>query len=594
MNYTPRTLVLAALLCLPGCGNDPPSGATTDATSTGEATDATGTTTGDATTDTPTTTDPSTTTTTGETSTTTATTTTTGPTTAGTTTDPTTGIDTSIPAVCGDGWLGDGEGCDDGNAVGGDGCDADCLPESGWYCDGRPSVCTDDDECANELDDCHEHATCTNTPGSWECACNPGYQGDGVQCTPTGVRQLVTGDGHTCALFEDGRVKCWGDNQYGQLGLGDTEARGDDPGEMGADLPAVDLGDGVVAVALSAREVHTCAALDDGEVKCWGINAGGQLGLGDTDNRGDDPGEMGDALPFVDLGARAHAVDVSVGTVHSCALLQDGGVKCWGTNYGGQLGLGDTAARGDGPGEMGDALPLVALGGPAAVLSAGQLHTCVRLDSDAVKCWGIASSGQLGHGDAQNRGDQPGEMGAMLPAVQLGAATPVAVVGGGQATCATFDDSSLKCWGANNVGQLGLGDTEYRGDSPGQMGDDLPVVELGPKAQSVSANEAHACAVLAGGVVKCWGINNYGQLGVGDTVTRGDGPGEMGDALPIIDLGDQAEAVSVGWTHTCALLEDGAVKCWGRNHAGQLGQGDTQNRGDGPDELGDALLPVAL
>jgi alpha-tubulin suppressor-like RCC1 family protein len=100
--------------------------------------------------------------------------------------------------------------------------------------------------------------------------------------------------------------------------------------------------------------------------------------------------------------------------------------------------------------------------------------------------------------------------------------------------------------------------------------------------------------VLAGGVVKCWGINNYGQLGVGDTVTRGDGPGEMGDGLPLIDLGDQSKAVSVGWTHTCALLEDGAVKCWGRNHAGQLGQGDTQNRGDGPGELGDALPRVAL
>jgi E3 ubiquitin-protein ligase HERC3 len=147
-----------------------------------------------------------------------------------------------------------------------------------------------------------------------------------------------------------------------ELGLGDTSDRGDEPLEMGDDLPAVDLGTDRTARALAAGAEHTCALLDDGTVKCWGSNFVGQVGLGDIDHRGDGPLEMGDNLPAVDLGTGRTAQALAAGEYHTCALLDDGTVKCWGGNDYGELGLGDTNGRGDAPGEMGDALPAINLG----------------------------------------------------------------------------------------------------------------------------------------------------------------------------------------------------------------------------------------
>jgi alpha-tubulin suppressor-like RCC1 family protein len=130
---------------------------------------------------------------------------------------------------------------------------------------------------------------------------------------------------------------------------------------MGDALPAVDLGPGRTATAVAAGFFHTCARLDDRRVKCWGNNGYGQLGLGDAVNRGDGPGEMGDALPAVDLGLGRTATAVAGGFGYTCALLDDRRLKCWGNNQFGQLGLGDSLNRGDAPGEMGDALPAVDL-----------------------------------------------------------------------------------------------------------------------------------------------------------------------------------------------------------------------------------------
>jgi alpha-tubulin suppressor-like RCC1 family protein len=173
--------------------------------------------------------------------------------------------------------------------------------------------------------------------------------------------QITAGFNHTCARLDDGSVKCWGWNFSGELGLGDTQYRGDGPGEMGASLPAVNLGPGRTARELIGGYYHMCARLDDGSVKCWGKNNDGQLGLGDAQNRGDGPGEMGASLPAVDLGPGRTALQVAAGGAYTCARLDDGSVKCWGNNGNGQLGLGDTQTRGDGPGEMGAALPAVQL-----------------------------------------------------------------------------------------------------------------------------------------------------------------------------------------------------------------------------------------
>ncbi len=450
---------------------------------------------------------------------------------------------------------------------------------------------------------CSSGACCGDDVVEGHEQCDDGNHRDGDGCSSTCQRQLAlaVGPKFTCALPVDGSVRCWGFNDVGQLGLGDTTSRGDVPGQMGAALPAVDLGTGMTAVHIAASALgFACALLDDATVKCWGWNAGGSLGLGDTMNRGDMPGQMGDALPAVDLGTGRTVVALSTGA--GCAVLDDGSVKCWGAG-GNALGLGDFFSRGDMPGEMGDALPAVDLGsGRRAIgVTAGALHTCALLDGGTLKCWGDNYPGDLGLGDTVDRGGMPGQMGDALPAVDLGTGREaVAVAVGGRHTCALLDDGAVKCWGANDAGQLGLGDTRNRGDMPGQMGDALPAVDLGTgrTAVAVAAGADHTCAVLDDGAVKCWGFNLYGELGLGDRADRGDRAGEMGDALRAVDLGTGRRALGV-WSSsssvfTCALLDDGSVKCWGYNVHGELGLGDTNNRGDNPGEMGDALPAVDL
>ena len=415
------------------------------------------------------------------------------------------------------------------------------------------------------------------------------------------VAAVAAGGFHACALLVSGRVKCWGYNDNGSLGLGDRLNRGDAPGEMGDALPYVDLGTARTAKTLEAGSEHTCAILDNDRVKCWGYNAFGQLGLGDATNRGDGPGEMGDALPYVDLGTGRTAKALAAADGYTCAVLDNDRVKCWGYNFSGELGLGDLQHRGDGPGEMGDALPYIDLGTGRTVKSLTAVYhaACAVLDNNLVKCWGFNGSGELGLGDNLRRGGAPGEMGDTLPYVDLGTGRTAKFVHAGVTyTCAVLDNERLKCWGYNANGELGLGDTVVRGDGPGEMGDALPYVDLGSGrlAKSLSSGIRSACALLDNQRIKCWGINATGQLGLGDVQARGDAPGEMGDALPYVDVGAGrlGIAVAAGSFFSCALLDNQRIKCWGQGVYGQLGVGDQISRGDAPGEMGDALPNVQL
>ncbi|HEV8247590.1 MAG TPA: DUF4215 domain-containing protein [Polyangiaceae bacterium] len=354
-------------------------------------------------------------------------------------------------------------------------------------------------------------------------------------------------------------------------------------------------GDGCKAcvgvVSVLAGGSHTCAFLSDGSLRCWGDNYYGQLGREDTANRGDNPAELGDALPALDLGGSA--TQVSAFFLHSCALLGGGVVKCWGNNYDGQLGLGDQNDRGDQAGEMGANLPAVDLAGTAIAVSAGAYHSCALLEGGSVRCWGSSDLGQLGLGDVLTRGDGANEMGANLPAVDL-SGDVVAVSAGLFHTCALLEGGIVKCWGNNANGELGTGDTDRPGDEPGEMGSNLLPIDLDGVASAVVAGWWHNCALLVGGTVKCWGSNYYSQLGIGDTDDRGDQPGEMGQNLPAVDLGGNALALVAGSVHNCALMEGGSVKCWGANDDGRLGLGDVNSRGDVASEMGDNLSPVDL
>lgn len=409
---------------------------------------------------------------------------------------------------------------------------------------------------------------------------------------------LAIGFTHSCTALSNGLVKCWGSG--GQLGLGDVLSRGGAPGQMGDALPYVALGTGRTVKALSAGNAFTCAILDDNKLKCWGVNSFGQLGLGDANTRGANAGDMGDALPYVNLGAGRTALSVTMGFRHTCALVDNGKIKCWGDNVDAQLGLGDKNVRGAAPGDMGDALPYVDVGAGRTVkaVSAGALHTCAILDNDKLKCWGRNSKGQLGLGDAVERGGSPAQMGDALPYVDLGAGRTVKTVfASAEHTCAILDNDKLKCWGDAFYGTLGLGDQQGRGDQPGEMGDALPYVDLGTGRTPKSGTGSYdTCAILDNGKVKCWGRNSVGQLGLGDTTNRGGAPGEMGDALAYVDLGAArtAKAIGTGFNHTCAILDNGTIKCWGDGASGVLGLGNVLPRGDGPGEMGDALPYVVL
>ncbi|HRI70492.1 MAG TPA: hypothetical protein PK156_39945, partial [Polyangium sp.] len=476
-----------------------------------------------------------------------------------------------------------------------------CVCNAGYSGDGY--ACTDIDECQTNNGGCDVNATCTNTPGSRTCACNQGYVGDGITCTISGQTLSVTaGFAAACALGGDHRGKCWGDSDFGELGLGDRADRGDNPNEMGMFLPYLDFGTGRTATQLSIGGVHACAILDNGSLKCWGGNSSGELGIGTQDNMGDGPNEMGDFLPSIDLGTGKSPTRVYASAgIFTCALLNDASVKCWGSSDRGQLGQGDTVNRGDNPGEMGDNLPAINLGtGRTAIaVAAGGDHACAILDNGTLKCWGHSLWGQCGWGDTSKRGDNPGEMGDDLPIVDVGTGKTVTAVAAGRLhTCAILNDGSVKCWGYNTDGQLGLGDTINRGDNPGEMGDNLPIVQLGmgKTAVAVTVGTYHSCALLNDSSVKCWGRSYAGQLGQGDIAYHGIGPNEMGDNLPAINLGTgkTVVALTTGDSFNCALLNDGKFKCWGRNLDGELGQGDTVTRGDGPGEMGDSLPYVEV
>ena len=232
---------------------------------------------------------------------------------------------------------------------------------------------------------------------------------------------ISAGESHTCALDNSsGMVKCWGAGS--RLGLGGTNSKGVGANEMGSNLGYVNLGAGRTATAIASGRYHTCAILDNASVKCWGnVNSNGQFGLGDTVSRGSNPNEMGDNLPTVDLGTGRTATAIASGNHHTCAILDNASVKCWGSGSSGKLGIGNTNNMGDSVDEMGDNLPVVELGtGRTAIaIDAGWEHSCVIQDNGAVKCWGHGSNGRLGQGNSDTIGDNSNEMGDNLPAIDL-------------------------------------------------------------------------------------------------------------------------------------------------------------------------------
>lgn len=334
-----------------------------------------------------------------------------------------------------------------------------------------------------------------------------------------------------------------------------------------------------VFVALGGN--HTCVLVDDGAVRCWGNGNNGRTGHGSIDNIGDD--EPASAAPELQLGGPVQQIATGIG--HTC-VRRNGDLRCFGRAAEGQLGYGDLFDIGDD--ELPSSVGLVPLGGPvqAVFTRGGSFHGCALMGDGAVRCWGAAGAGRLGlPGVTTPIGDD--EPAAAAPTVDVGG--PVAALTtGAEHTCARLLDGSVRCWGSNASGQLGLG-------QPGTVGDDETPASVGPVpvggvTQSLVAGWFHTCALLDGGSVRCWGRGNNGRLGYGNTTWIGidETPASVGD----VDVGGTVVQLAAGNAHTCALLVGGSVRCWGWGAQGQLGHGNTLDVGDDetPASIGD--VPV--
>lgn len=387
-----------------------------------------------------------------------------------------------------------------------------------------------------------EHLACWGTDGDGQLGTGAGNQTgtnvDPVVPLPLGaVRSVSLGQAHACGvLASSSAVTCWGNAGTGRLGNGAFDTG---PVQTAGDAGPVDLGAGRTATAVAATSAGACALLDGGDVRCWGYNIVGQLGLGSGATVGDDetPGSVG----TVDLGAGRTALAVAGGSgplSHTCAILDTGDVRCWGSGGQGKLGYGNTANVGDNetPGAVGTVD--LGVGRTASAISAGGEHTCAILDDGTVRCWGRGAEGQLGYGATDAVGDD--ETPAVAGPVDLGAGrTARAIAAGASHTCAVLDDGTVRCWGSGADGRLGTGSTTTIGDdeTPGSV----PPVDLGGNsARSVATGTRHTCVDLINEVA-CWGNNSAGQLGTPPGPAVGD---DEVPALRRVTFGPQTPPVS--------------------------------------------------
>jgi alpha-tubulin suppressor-like RCC1 family protein len=345
------------------------------------------------------------------------------------------------------------------------------------------------------------------------------------------VRAIAAGDQHTCALLEDGSVRCWGANASGQLGDG-SRIRSSTPVAVGG-LSGV--------VAVSAGGAHTCALLADGPVWCWGDDQTGQLGDGGYENR---------SSPVEVTGLTGAVEFISAGYGHTCAVMRDRGIQCWGWNTEGQLGDGTVQSRRI-PGNV------TGYAGGIAAISVGWSNTCaLQSPEGGIRCWGLNDGGQLGDGTRED---------SLSPveADGLGSGRIAVAVGGGH-VCALSGTGGVNCWGRNEHGQLGNG-------TVADLNSPVDVAGLPEEIAALALGKAHACVLTVRGGVKCWGANESGQLGDGTTA-------DSGIPVYVLGLAEGVSAIAAGASHTCALGRNGALKCWGSNQYGQLGDATLENR----------------
>ena len=439
-------------------------------------------------------------------------------------------------------------------------------------------------------------------------------------------QKFSAGRTSTCVVRDEGYAVCWGLDWLNSFGTGWRQSSvGVQANQLGGNLKrtvpiSTDRTTYTRTKAVYAGPELTCLLDLSSNLYCTGYDSGGALG---RSNPSGSWNNSFDQNSRVNLGTGRTVVDMATGGDSSsqnsghfnCALLDNGSVKCWGNNGYGRLGLGDTSNRGDQAGEMGDSLPAVNLGTgvTATAIAAGWEHACAivgggSVPNGSVKCWGANSYGELGQGDTANRGDGANEMGDNLPAVNLGTGRTAKFIATGRAfSCAIRDDNSVVCWGWNLAYQAGRDQAlttalNEIGNAANEMGDNLVAVNLGQGATQLALGNGFACALLADASVKCWGGNWNGQLGQGNTTNRGNNVNPVGTLSPVqlgLNAGEQVSAIDSGGDHVCVYTSSSRVKCWGSNDGGYgnggqlgIGQANTVKIGDAANEMGSNLAAV--
>lgn len=448
--------------------------------------------------------------------------------------------------ACGDGyWLETAEECDDG-AVNGDGlsaCREDC----------RVNICGD----------AYVHQPTED--------CDAGDGNGYVPCTPTcadasPVVELSVTVYSSCGLRADGSVTCWGQSSYLGVGFWGNNI-GDEPDEV----PGAEVVVGAAAAEIEASGWFSCLRSVDHSVQCWGQNSSGGIGLAtaDFETIGDDPSEV-PLAPVLLANGGASISEIETSLEGACAISESN-LYCWGTNWDGGLGYGNQELLWGAPSNS------VELDVGVDGIAVGVGHACVLSDG-TVRCFGRNDYGQLGLGHADPIEYAGPTLDPQPEAVELGGVV-TKIEAGILHTCALLETGRVKCWGFGTY--LGHEALDHIGDDAGEM----PPADLNLGDQLVvdfDGDGTQHCAILTDGTVRCWGgwFSTPGYPGV-DGI--GNAPGEM--PPPILPLPEPAVSVAVGELHSCALLNTGAVRCWGDNEFGQLGLGHADDIGDDVGEM---------
>lgn len=324
------------------------------------------------------------------------------------------------------------------------------------------------------------------------------------------AKDIKSGGGHICAIDTQNSLRCWGSNDHGQLGDGTT---------YDSTIPSIGISfpEGISSFALGKS--HTCVLLKNGVVKCWGGNDSGQLG-----------NELKEdiLLPSNALELASNVKAISISGTYSCALLTSEELYCWGYTL-------------DIPSEK---VIFINVGPDSS--------SCVILFSGKVKCWGSNSYGQLGNG-TRNNSKNPIEVIGLPRDV-------ISIVSGDYHKCALTKSGAVKCWGKNDDGQLG-------DDSNNTRFHPVEVTGLSSGVLAIYAGGDHTCAMLKSGLIKCWGSNNFGELGNGN---------KQSSNIPVnfnLFPTNIIKYFMAGINNSCAILNSGIIKCWGRNLGECSGEG---------------------